>query len=189
MYPAIRLAKEMLRYRNAPPLGVLDTHVTNLVCWPWDIDVFAEMNNGRTLTLYDLGRFAMFQRNGMIEVMKRNRWVGTIAGASVRYRRRVRMFHKVEMHSRIVGWDDRFTYAEQSMWREGECTSHALFRMAVTGRAGLVPTSKIEAAMGLTAPNPVLPDWVAAWIKAEGTRPWPPMSGNEQPLHEMVSPV
>lgn len=181
MYPLIRLAKEMLKYRKAPPLAIGETHVTHLICWPWDIDVFLEMNNGRTLTLYDLGRIVLFQRMGMNAVLKRERWAGSILGASVRYRRRVHAFERIEMRSRVIGWDDRFTYAEQSMWRRGDCTSHILLRMATTDRNGIVPTARIEEAMGGGLARPELPAWAVAWIEAEGQRAWPPMQNGDNP--------
>jgi acyl-CoA thioesterase FadM len=175
MYPLIRLAKEIIRHRNSPPLTIGETHVTTLICWPWDIDMFMEMNNGRVLTLYDLGRFAMLSRHGITKVMSENRWAGTVAGASVRYRRRVRMFEKFEMRSRILGWDNKFTYSEQSMWRSGECTSHALFRIAITGKNGLVPVKDLALALNMPETSPPLPDWVNAWADADAKRIWPPM--------------
>ena len=176
MYPVIRLVKELWVHRNAAPIGVGEQHVTNLICWPWDIDLWMELNNGRTLTIMDLGRVVMFRRMGVIGAMRRKRWAGTIAGASVRYRRRVRMFDRIEMRSRIVGWDARFTYAEQSLWRKGECCSHALLRMAITGGKGIIPSADLAAEMGLPAESPPLPDWVQAWSAADAQRPWPPMS-------------
>ncbi|MCX7646261.1 MAG: acyl-CoA thioesterase [Rhodobacteraceae bacterium] len=175
MYPFIRLAKELAVHRRAPPLKVGETHVTHLICWPWDIDLWLELNNGRTLTIMDLGRVVLFRRMGVIGAMRARGWAGTIAGASVRYRRRVRMFDRIEMRSRILGWDDRFTYAEQSLWRDGECCSHALLRMAITGGRGIVPSAELARALGLPEQGPPLPAWVAAWIAAEAERPWPPM--------------
>jgi acyl-CoA thioesterase FadM len=174
MYPFIRLAKELVVHRNAPRLALGETHVTYLLCWPWDIDMWMELNNGRTLTMMDLGRVVMFQRMGLTEVMRRKGWAGTIAGASIRYRRRVKMFDRIELRSRILGWDDRFTYAEQAFWKDGECTSHGLFRMAVTSRKGMVPVADFLAELGLPVESPPLPAWVRAWIDAEATRPWPP---------------
>jgi acyl-CoA thioesterase FadM len=174
MYPFLRLARELARHRNAPRLAVGETHVTTLVCWPFDIDMWMELNNGRTLTMMDLGRVVLFERIGLTDVMRRKGWAGTIAGASIRYRRRVRMFDRLELRSRIVGWDDRFTYAEQGFWKDGECASHGLFRMAVTSRRGLVPVADFLAEMGLSDESPPLPGWIRAWIDAEATRPWPP---------------
>ena len=174
MYPVVRVGKELIKHRNAPRIPLGETHVSHHICWPGDVDIFLEINNGRTLTLFDIGRIVMFQRMGFNDVMRRHGLGGTIAGSSVRYRRRVRAFDRIEMRSRLIGWDDRFTYAEQSMWRNGECTSHALLRMAVTDRNGLVPTARLTKLID-DVPDLTLPDWVRAWSGAEAERPWPPM--------------
>lgn len=173
MYPFARLARQLWVHRNAPPLGTFDTHVSRHVCWPHDIDMFVELNNGRTLTLYDLGRMVLFRRIGVVDVMRKQGWGGTVAGASVMYRRRVRVFDRIEMRTRLIGWDARFFYFEQAMWRGETCTSHVLLRTAITDRSGLVRTDRVIAAAGLDAPPP-LPDWVAAWAEADAHRPWPP---------------
>lgn len=176
MYPFVRMIKELVISRGAPPLPVTGTHVSYHRCWPWDIDMWRELNNGRTLTLYDLGRIPLALRTGLAGAMARHRWAVTMAGASVRYRRRVRSFDRLEMRSRLLCWDARFLYLEQSMWRaDGECASHVLFRAAVTDAGGLVSTDRVLAAMGLEMASPPMPDWVANWIAAEDTRPWPPM--------------
>jgi len=176
VYPFIRMVWQLWRHRNDPPLPLTGCHVSHHYCLPWDIDLWAELNNGRTLTLYDLGRIPLAGRVGLIGVLRREGWGLTIAGASIRYRRRVRVFERVEMRSRLIGWDDRFMYLEQSMWtRDGRCASHVLYRGAVTGPGGIVPPGEVLAALG--QPDhaaPPLPGWVRAWIEAEATRPWPP---------------
>ncbi|ANB33399.1 acyl-CoA thioesterase [Rhodovulum sulfidophilum] len=176
MYPFFRLAKELYLHRKAEPLPLDGIHVSRHVCWPWDLDMWMELNNGRTLTLLDLGRLPLAQRVGLIGVLKRERWALTMAGVSVRYRRRVKMFDSFEIRSRCVGWDDKFLYIEQGMWRHGDCANHALYRAAVTDRNGIVPTARMMAAMGLAPETPPLPGWVQAWIAAEAERPWPPMT-------------
>ncbi|MFP4327768.1 MAG: acyl-CoA thioesterase [Paracoccaceae bacterium] len=176
MYPFIRMAKELWTSRNALPLGLTETHVSHHLCWPWDIDIWGELNNGRTLTLYDLGRIPLAARTGLIGALRRNRWGLTMAGASVRYRRRIRSFERIEMRSRAICWDARFLYLEQSMWRsDGDCAGHVLYRSAVTGRDGIVPPERVLAAMGHPVQSPPMPGWVRAWIEAEAQRPWPPM--------------
>lgn len=175
MYPFIRMVKEIIKFRNAPKLGIFDTHRSSHVCWPWDIDLWLELNNGRTLTLFDLGRIPLATRTGMSDLLKRNGWGIAVAGASVRYRKRVRAFQKIEMRSRFIGWDDKFTYMEQSMWRNGECTSHILIRGAITDHGGLVRADRFEKELGWSGPRPALPEWVTAWCEADDMRPWPPM--------------
>jgi len=177
VYPFVRMPYQLWRHRNDAPLPPLGTHVSQHICWPWDLDFWMELNNGRTLTLYDLGRMPLAARTGLTPVLRRKRWAMSIVGASVRYRRRVRAFDRLVMKSRMLGWDDRFVYSEQSMWRsDGECSSHALFRSAVTGGRGIIPPHTVLAEMGhADLPSPPLPDWAQAWVAAEATRVWPPM--------------
>lgn len=183
MYPLIRFVKEMIKFRNAPPLSPIEAHVSTHICWPWDLDPWIELNNGRTLTLYDLGRIPMAQRTGLISVMRKKRWGITVAGNSTRYRRRIRMFDRFTMISRVIGWDHRFIYMEQSMWRHGECCNHMLLRSAVTSSEGIVAPSRIMEALDMTFDSPPLPDWVQAWIRADATRPWPPEIPPEAKAH------
>jgi len=176
MYPFIRMFKELWLYRNAPPLDVGEAHISHHRCWPWDIDMWLELNNGRTLTLLDLGRIPLAMRGGLFSALKAQRWGLTMAGCTVRYRRRIRTFEAFTMKSRLVGWDARFMYLEQSMIkRSGEVANHALYRGAVTSPSGIVPPADVLKAMGRNEPSPDLPEWVTAWIDADETRPWPPM--------------
>lgn len=174
MYPFIRMFREMARARRMPKLGLFDTHVSHVTCWPWDLDPWVELNNGRTLTLYDLGRLPLSGRTGFEALLRQKGWGLTVAGSTTRYRRRVTVWSRLTMHSRCIGWDRRFIYMEQSMWKGEECTSHVLIRSAIVSKAGMVPPAEMAVAMGESAESPALPDWVQAWIAADATRPWPP---------------
>jgi len=174
MYPYLRMAKELWKFRNAPALPILGTHVSTHRCWPWDIDPWMELNNGRTLTIFDLGRIPLGIRTGLKRVLLANGWGLTVAGNTVRYRRRVRAFDRVTIHSRCIGWDHRFLYLEQSMWKGDDCTTHMIIRSAVTSREGIVAPERLLSALGHPTESPPLPEFVQSWIAAEGIRPWPP---------------
>ncbi|MCZ0963060.1 acyl-CoA thioesterase [Paracoccus benzoatiresistens] len=174
MYPLFRFAKEMVKFRNAPRLDITGVHVSTHVCWPWDLDPWVELNNGRTLTLFDLGRIPMAQRSGLIPVLGENNWGITVAGSSVRYRRRIRAFDRFTMISRVAGWDQRFLYMDQSMWKGADCCNQVLIRAAITSGQGIVAPARVMAALGASADSPPLPGWIAAWADADALRPWPP---------------
>lgn len=176
MYPFLRLGKEVLKYRSAPSLPVTGTHVSHHRIWPWDLDPWNELNNGRTLTIYDLGRLPLINRTGLAALLRQQGWGITVAGNSTRYRRRLQLFQKVEMRSRCIGWDARFFYLEQAMYRGGDCANHLLIRSAVIDIAArkMVPTAEVAAAMPGQPASPPLPDWVRAWAEADAQRPWPP---------------
>lgn len=174
MYPVTRLGIELALARRAPRLPVDGVHVSRHTCWPWDIDPWMELNNGRTLTLYDLGRVPLAWRTGLVGAVRANGWGLAVAGASIRYRRRVRAFDRIVMRSACIGRDARFLYISQAMYRDGDAVSSALIRSAITSAEGIVATDRVLAAMGAAEWNPPLPAWVGAWIEAETERPWPP---------------
>jgi len=174
MYPFVRLALLLWSENRRPKTGPFDTQSIRVTCLPWDIDGFVEMNNGRILTLYDLGRFGLSVRTGLADVLRRESWGLVVAGSSVRYRARVRPFQRVELRTRLLGWDDKFFYIEQAMIRGETVCNHALLRTGITENGRLVDPLRVAEAMAFGDASPALPDWVTAWAAADRTRPWPP---------------
>ena len=174
MYPIFRLAKEVMLNSRRDPIELGETHVTYFRVWPLDIDTFMELNNGRILTLMDLGRMGFFVRMGIPKQLKERGWYGTVAGTVVRYRRRVTVWQKLELRTRVIGWDEKFTYFDQAIWRGDECCAHAVVRTAITTGKGIVPSVQVADAFGYEPASPDLPDWVKSWDAAEQQRPWPP---------------
>ena len=175
MYPVVRMAKEFWVNRNASPIKFGEFHVSHHVCWPWDLDMWLELNNGRTLTIYDLGRLIMAKRIGILSLLKEKRWNMPMAGASVRYRRRIAVFERFDILSKVLCWDDRFMYIEQSMWKKnGECAGQIVYRTAFVDRTGIINPDIVIESLGEKAERPSIPNWIAKWIEAENNRPWPP---------------
>ena len=174
MYPFARLFITCANSVRASRLAPDDVGVTHFYVRPWDIDIFGEMNNGRILTLYDIGRFDLSIRLGMVKTMRRKGWGLVVAGASVMYRKRLYAFNRVEVRTQIVGHDEKWTYMAQSMWVGGAPASSILVRTGVTSRDGIVPPRDVGAALGLSEYMLALPDWAANWHNADMQRPWPP---------------
>lgn len=178
MYPFVRIFAQCLRYRHQA-LSPWDTHVSHHRVLPWDLDMMNELNNGLTLTFYDMGRIPFSLRTGMWDAFKRNGLSFTIAGSALRYRKRITLGQRLEQRTRIAGWDARFLYFDQSLWTDPEtCAGQGVFRSAVVRNRKMVG---IEAEVlplldGGAAPSarPVLPEWIAQWAAAENARPWPP---------------
>jgi acyl-CoA thioesterase FadM len=177
MFPFGRLALELWLARRAPPLAVGGTHVSHHRCWPWDLDAFGELNNGRTLTLADLGRLPFGVRTGLVALLRRQGWRLTMAGSSVRYRRRITAFQRLELRTGCAGRDARFFYIDQSFWRNGEAVTSFLFRAAIVGPDGIVPTDRVMDGLGQPDWNPPLPGWIRDWSAADNAQPWPPRTG------------
>lgn len=170
MYPYIRLFKVMTSARFKRKLGYDGESVLKLRVWPWDIDFYPEMNNGRHLTLMDLGRMDMAQRSGLMKVMHENRWGFVVAGASVRFRRKLPPFRKFKLHSQVIGYDERWFYFYQTTERRKQLCSSALIRTGILRKGGVVPAREVMKKMGVEF-SPTVPEWVQAWIDADELRP------------------
>lgn len=172
MYPWFRFFVAMYKARSAPPLAISDTCVIPLRVGLTDSDIFGEMNNGRHLTLFDIGRFVFAVRTGLWKEVKRNRWGFVVAGSSVRYRKRLHPGQGFEQHTQVLGYDEKWFYFQQTHQREGVWHASALIRAAVVSKGKIIPTQTILATMQQTEWQPALPDWVKAWSEADALRPW-----------------
>lgn len=181
MYPFFRLARVSLKARKQPKIDYQQPTSIEFYCHPWDIDTFGEMNNGRILTLYDLGRTHLAIRCNLLTTLMKNKWALVVAGSSVRYRKRVKMFDKITMHTQCVGTDDKWFYVEQSMWVNGTPCSSVLIRAGITAKAGLVKPEEVADAMGTPLSTAPLPAWVQEWVGSELHRPWPPLGESSEP--------
>jgi acyl-CoA thioesterase FadM len=173
MYPYFRLARVLLAAQFGPRLRFDQESEIGLRIWPGDIDFYPEVNNGRHLTLMDLGRIDLAARTGLFGVLHRHGWGLTVGGASVRFRHRVPPFRPVRLRTKLVGRDDRWFYFHQEISRGGQVCSGALVRAGIVSREGLVAVDEVLEAAGQPSWGPKLPEWVRAWIEAESQRPWP----------------
>ena len=174
MYPVVRFGSMMAKTAFRKPLGFDEVSEVSFITRPWDLDFLMEMNNGRALTLYDIGRFDLAVRCGLIKALRQNKWGLIVAGSSIRYRRRITLFEKVTIRSKALGYDKKWLYLSQSMWVKGVPASNALYRTCVTENRKAIDASRVAEALGATGWNPELPEWVKAWDEADNLRDWPP---------------
>lgn len=179
MYPFLRLAttvvKSSARYMKGTRLKLTDVSKMSFRVRLNDIDNFFEMNNGRILTLFDLGRTEFAIATGLGVKLIENRWGLVVAGSTIQYRKRIRAYNKVTIQTRLCAIDERWFYIEQSMWIKDKCACTALLRTAVThfatGKA--LPTSQVLDALGYKDIHMPPDAWVQAWIEADKIRPFP----------------
>lgn len=185
MYPFGRLIWQLLVASRQPSLSSWDEHVSYHYCMPWDIDMFGEMNNGRVLTFTDLGRFPLALRGGLIRVILKNKWQLAMAGATVRWQRRILPFRRYMMRSCAIGCDERFVYLHHTIWRNDVCHASVLYRACARKGRTRIPMDQFLTEMGGAEDLPALPKWAEDWRENEDARRWPPEATATQ-LHPQV---
>ncbi|MDF2231105.1 acyl-CoA thioesterase [Albimonas sp. CAU 1670] len=178
MYPFFRVAREIRRANSLPPLAPGETHVTRTRCWPQDLDPAWELNNGRSLTLFDMSRMAVLRRCGISALMKRHGLGIAVAGSAVTYRKRVRLWDLIELHATVVGIDERFIYVDHVLHANGVPAHGLVARMALFDASGIQPPPKLLADRTEPGWRAPLPEPIAAWAAAEKLRPWPPVAAD-----------
>jgi acyl-CoA thioesterase FadM len=172
MYPYFRLIRILFNAKRKDSLNLNDESILKMRVFLGDIDFYPELNNGRHLTMMDMGRMDLAQRTGLLKIVHEQKWGFAVSGASVRYRHRLKALQRFLLHTRVIAIDDRWFYFHQNTVRKGKTHSSALVRAGVTSKQGLVPVKKVLDAMGIPDWNPGMPQWVQAWSEAEELRPW-----------------
>lgn len=172
MYPIFKFSVVLLKARFRPRLDIGGTSVLNYRTGLTDVDMFMELNNARYFHYMELGRWDFSQRVGFLKLMRSRDWGVAVGGASIRYRRRIPLFKRFTVSTSLICHDGRWFYFLQEFHRGGVICASALMKVCAVSRQGLMPSADVLAEMGESLPEK-LPDWVGAWIEAEGLRPWP----------------
>lgn len=163
----LTMVRARLRVRfggRLDPTGVSRVRLTTL---PTDLDMFRHMNNGRYLSLADLGRFDLIVRTGVFDAMKKQNWFAVVASETVTFRKSLTLWQRFEIESRLAGHDDRAVYLEHRIVRGGEIYASVLVRARFVKRSGgAVQHDELFAALGRPDDLPPLADWVRPWAEA-----------------------
>jgi acyl-CoA thioesterase FadM len=162
-----RLVYTALAALRRARLDVLGESVIRLTVLPTDLDVNGHMNNGRYLAHMDLGRVDLLVRVGIVRAMRIHRWSGVVASVAVSFRRSLDPFHRYELRSRLVGWDDRWFFMEQRFTRGGRLAAYGVVKIQFSGRDGRLRPQQVIDATGRGVPSPELPQGVLEWQDAE----------------------
>lgn len=141
---------------------------------PNDLDLNLHMNNGRYLTIMDLGRLEFLMRTGIMKQMIRSKAIPVLSGVQMRYRMELRPWQKYSLETRIVGWDEKWVFIEQKFIitdgkKAGEAAAIGILKGAFFDKntKRTVPTSDLLASIGLKEKSPELPEYVAKWAETE----------------------
>jgi len=163
MILVFRYLTTWLRARHRPPLKPTDESVLSLWVLPNDLDINLHVNNGRYLSLMDLGRVDLMTRSGLTAQILRQRWMPLVGAATMRYSRSLSLLQRYTLHTRIVGWDDKWFLIEQRFMHNGQPIAIGQVRGLLRGRNGNVKTRTVLETLGQDPVSPSLPDAFRTW--------------------------
>lgn len=142
--------------------------------WLHDLDPFGHMNNGRYLTIMDLGRMDLMVRSGLARAAARHKWTPIASGVVIRFRREMRLLQKFRLVSRILWWDERQCVMEQLFILEGgkfdgHVAAQAMFKGGLYDRASkqFVPISRLMQELSFETASPAPTEAVSSYLAAD----------------------
>jgi len=158
VYPWLRLTRVVIGLIGRAPLDPFTTTCVRVRVWPNDLDFNLHVNNGRYLTLADLGRIHWFARTGILCRARRQRALPMVGDAIARFRRDLRAFQTFEIHTRLIGWDEKWGFLEHRFVRGGRVIGVVAVRGLFKGPSGPVEPGGLFGGDQARA-SPPLPDW------------------------------
>ncbi|MEO1746295.1 MAG: thioesterase family protein [Pseudomonadota bacterium] len=155
--------RTLLTYITAhwrPKVSVMDETRLRLRTLPTDLDIAIHMNNGRYLTIADLGRWDLMVRVGFWPKMRAKGWHPVVGTSKVWHRRSLQPLQPFDLTTQIIFWDDKWTYLEHRFEGVGKNNGTLYCRIVVKtlfldGRQK-VPTQALIHEMGFDGDSPPL---------------------------------
>ncbi len=159
-----RLLVLRLRWLRARRISIWDTARTPFRVAPGDLDLLRHMNNGRYLTLMDLGRMDLMVRSGMWAKLSARGWFPVVAGQTITYRKSLGPAQRFDLYTRVLGFDDKWGYVEQTFCVGETVYAHAIIRSRFLKRAGgTVEHDELFELVGEFPAHMELPAWLRDW--------------------------
>ena len=145
------------------PLGVLEEDRVRMRVWPNDIDINLHLNNARYLNLMDYGRTHLLARTGLLDHILRARYTPMVGAVWMTYRRSLPVFRAFWLSSRLVCWDERWFYMEQTFTGNDGLAAVGWVKAVLRDARGNVEPQRVIAGVWPEAVSPPMPEAFAAW--------------------------
>ncbi len=167
MYPFVRAGRVFTRALTTRLDPALRSSQIAMRVWPNDLDTNAHMNNGRYLTLMDLGRFDLMTQCGLVRTVLKRKWFPVAGGVMVRFDRPLHAFEKITLNSSIIGWDQKWLYFHHDIMTGTTRAARAIARGLFRTQGRSVPTTEILDAINYDGSQLSPPESVRLWMQAD----------------------
>jgi len=151
------------RISPLPALGVLEEDCLRLRVWPNDIDLNMHLNNARYLNWMDYGRMHLLARTRLLSHIIRARWTPLVGAAWMTYRRSLPLFAPFTLGSRLVCWDERWFYIEQTFTGNKGLAAVGWVKGVLRGPGGSLDPQQVLERVAPGIASPPMPEAIATW--------------------------
>ncbi len=148
-------------------MGVLDPSVTRMRVHLGDLDLYWHVNNGVYLQMMDVGRSNLIADLNGAKPLKDRGWYPVVAASTVKYRRSLKLRQKFDLTTRVLGWDPRVIYLEQTFSIGDTHIARGIAAGRFLSRDGArIAAPDVISVLNTNQEAPQLPADVLAWARA-----------------------
>ena len=163
-----RLLWIIVRSFFKPRIDFADKITLTLHILPNDLDINLHLNNGRYLTLLDLGSIDFFLRSGVLKRAIRKGFRPMLGGLIVTYRKGLSLFERCTLTMQLEAWDERWNYFRFEFKNsDGHLSAAGYIKGAFVSKKGLIPNKVADEIFGYERGTCKIPPAVANWIESE----------------------
>lgn len=158
-----RMILHLLRSRRRSARDIWDTYSLPMRVHLGEVDIFMHLNNGKYLSIMDLGRLDMMMRSGAWQAMRERGWSGVVSGETISFRKSLKLWQRYTLETKICGIDERTVFFEHRMTVGGEIFARAYVGTRVISDSGPLTRDDLIEAFGVPENVPELPEWIHEW--------------------------
>ncbi len=167
MFDLIRAAR---RRKRPPTHGIFDTVSMEFRVGLLDLDMNLHLSNHKYLRFMDRCRLEQAVVSGLLHRMMEARCNSVVANTEISYIRELRPYQHFQVHTRILGWDDKYVYYDQRFQSQSKLHTHALLRVVNMYGGKAVSPATVQDITGLALQSPALPEYVQQWKRLLQTK-------------------
>lgn len=162
-----RLILVIIKAFFRPKMKLDDISTISFRVMPHDLDLNFHMNNGRYLTLMDLGRLDLTVRTGLLGAFFKYKWQPLVASETIRFRRALAPFQKFDLSTRFIGWQNHWLFMEQTFIANSEIVAVAYVKAVFKSKKGKVNGEEIAKALNIPAKSKDPGSFIDKWLEFE----------------------
>lgn len=130
--------------------SLLDPCYTSFFVSPLDLDTNFHVNNGRYLSIMDLGRFDMLIKPKAFWKLALSGYYPVVVSESIRFKRSLGLFNYFTIKTEVESWDEKDFYIRQIFYHKDQimAVGYIKGRFMKRGQKKSVPTSQVYNFLG-----------------------------------------
>ena len=143
MHVIFRTLLILLKARRRSRVSIWESADITLRALPTDVDILMHINNGQYFSLFDLGRYDLMARSGFWQATRKAGWHPVVQAEQITFRKSVNFWTKFQIHTKLLGVDERCFYIEHRVVVDGEIYVRAYVAGRFVGPHGPVSIDDI----------------------------------------------